>query len=229
MKLGSLTAVSLAQRGQTVTVSAGDSEADRQGRQGDQRQARARPAVLKGGKAMSDAHSTAQVQAATPAAPSPPVKFDDGGLPPAEQGGQRDDPEPLPRGRPGTGDRRARIRKHCSRPTARSSRSRTQRLPDPGRGPGGGDPRPPSPTWSACRRSPSGARPAGQPGVLISGPERDHGRYDYLQELLGELNAGGQEYEVVVVQPEFDSRGRPPTWTETKGPGRRSAPTSTAA
>ena len=40
--------------------------------------------------------------------------------------------------------------------------------------------------------------------VLSKGPSATTVKYDYLQELLGELNEGGQEYEVVVVQPEFD-------------------------
>jgi endonuclease/exonuclease/phosphatase family metal-dependent hydrolase len=42
------------------------------------------------------------------------------------------------------------------------------------------------------------------PEVLTKGPSATTVKYDYLQELLAELNAGGQEYEVVVVQPEFD-------------------------
>jgi endonuclease/exonuclease/phosphatase family metal-dependent hydrolase len=41
---------------------------------------------------------------------------------------------------------------------------------------------------------------------LITGPSATTVRYDYLQELLGELNAGAKQprYEVVVVQNEFD-------------------------
>lgn len=42
------------------------------------------------------------------------------------------------------------------------------------------------------------------PEVLTKGPSATTVKYDYLQELLGELNAEGQHYEVVVVQPEFD-------------------------
>jgi hypothetical protein len=40
--------------------------------------------------------------------------------------------------------------------------------------------------------------------VLTTGPSATTVRYDFLQELMDELNAGGTEYEVVVVQPEFD-------------------------
>lgn len=40
--------------------------------------------------------------------------------------------------------------------------------------------------------------------VLSKGPSASTVRYDYLQELLGELNNGKPTYEVVVVQPEFD-------------------------
>jgi endonuclease/exonuclease/phosphatase family metal-dependent hydrolase len=42
------------------------------------------------------------------------------------------------------------------------------------------------------------------PGVLTTGPSATTVKYDYLQELLGQLNAGGTKYEAVVVQPEFD-------------------------
>jgi endonuclease/exonuclease/phosphatase family metal-dependent hydrolase len=42
------------------------------------------------------------------------------------------------------------------------------------------------------------------PGVLTEGPSATTVKYDYLQELLDQLNAEGQRYEVVVVQPEFD-------------------------
>jgi endonuclease/exonuclease/phosphatase family metal-dependent hydrolase len=41
-------------------------------------------------------------------------------------------------------------------------------------------------------------------GVLSTGPSATTVRYDYLQELLDELNAEGTHYEVVVVQNEFD-------------------------
>jgi len=41
-------------------------------------------------------------------------------------------------------------------------------------------------------------------GVLATGPSATTVRYDYLQELMAELNAAGPEYEVVVVQNEFD-------------------------
>ena len=41
-------------------------------------------------------------------------------------------------------------------------------------------------------------------GVLTTGPSATTVRYDYLQELMAELNAAGQRYEVVVVQDEFD-------------------------
>jgi endonuclease/exonuclease/phosphatase family metal-dependent hydrolase len=41
-------------------------------------------------------------------------------------------------------------------------------------------------------------------GVLTGGPSATTVRYDYLQELMDELNAGGTEYEVVIVQNEFD-------------------------
>ncbi len=40
--------------------------------------------------------------------------------------------------------------------------------------------------------------------VLVKGPSATTVRYDYLQELLAELNKGKPTYEVVVVQPEFD-------------------------
>jgi endonuclease/exonuclease/phosphatase family metal-dependent hydrolase len=40
--------------------------------------------------------------------------------------------------------------------------------------------------------------------VLVTGPSATDVRYDYLQELLGHLNQHKQEYEVVVVQEEFD-------------------------
>ena len=40
--------------------------------------------------------------------------------------------------------------------------------------------------------------------VLTDGPSATTVRYDYLQELLGQLNQRKQEYEVVVVQEEFD-------------------------
>ena len=42
------------------------------------------------------------------------------------------------------------------------------------------------------------------PESSTTGPSATTVKYDYLQELMAELNAGGQEYEVVVVQPEFD-------------------------
>jgi endonuclease/exonuclease/phosphatase family metal-dependent hydrolase len=41
-------------------------------------------------------------------------------------------------------------------------------------------------------------------GVLTTGPSATTVRYDFLQELLDELNAEGTQYEVVVVQNEFD-------------------------
>jgi endonuclease/exonuclease/phosphatase family metal-dependent hydrolase len=40
--------------------------------------------------------------------------------------------------------------------------------------------------------------------VLSNGPSATTVRYDYLQELLGQLNAKKQEYEVVISQNEFD-------------------------
>jgi endonuclease/exonuclease/phosphatase family metal-dependent hydrolase len=40
--------------------------------------------------------------------------------------------------------------------------------------------------------------------VLATGPSATTVRYDYLQELLGQLNQRKQEYDVVVVQEEFD-------------------------
>ena len=40
--------------------------------------------------------------------------------------------------------------------------------------------------------------------VLAKGPSATTVRYDYLQELLDELNTGGERYHVVVVQNEFD-------------------------
>lgn len=40
--------------------------------------------------------------------------------------------------------------------------------------------------------------------VLSKGPSATTVRYDYLEELLAELNAGKPQYEVVVVQNEFD-------------------------
>jgi endonuclease/exonuclease/phosphatase family metal-dependent hydrolase len=40
--------------------------------------------------------------------------------------------------------------------------------------------------------------------VLTGEPTATTVRFDYLQELLGELNKGPDRYEVVVVQPEFD-------------------------
>jgi endonuclease/exonuclease/phosphatase family metal-dependent hydrolase len=40
--------------------------------------------------------------------------------------------------------------------------------------------------------------------VLTNGPSATTVRYDYLQELMDDLNASGTHYEVVVVQPEFD-------------------------
>jgi endonuclease/exonuclease/phosphatase family metal-dependent hydrolase len=42
------------------------------------------------------------------------------------------------------------------------------------------------------------------PGVLTTGPSATTVKYDYLQELLDQLNSGGTQYETVVVQPEFD-------------------------
>jgi endonuclease/exonuclease/phosphatase family metal-dependent hydrolase len=42
------------------------------------------------------------------------------------------------------------------------------------------------------------------PAVLVFGPSATTVRYDYLQDLLGHLNQRKQEYEVVVVQNEFD-------------------------
>lgn len=40
--------------------------------------------------------------------------------------------------------------------------------------------------------------------VLVTGPSATDVRYDYLEDLLGHLNQRKQEYEVVVVQEEFD-------------------------
>lgn len=40
--------------------------------------------------------------------------------------------------------------------------------------------------------------------VLSKGPSATTVRYDYLQELLAELNKGNLQYEVVIEQPEFD-------------------------
>jgi len=40
--------------------------------------------------------------------------------------------------------------------------------------------------------------------VLSKGPSATTVRYDYLHELLGELNKGKTQYEVVVTEPEFD-------------------------
>jgi hypothetical protein len=69
---------------------------------------------------------------------------------------------------------------------------------------------PRGPTWSGYRRSPCGA-PRAQPGALQTGPSATTVRYDFLQELLAELNQGNgkdgkgkPQYEVVVVQQEFD-------------------------
>jgi len=42
------------------------------------------------------------------------------------------------------------------------------------------------------------------PEFVTTGPTATTVKYDFLQELLGELNAESQQYEVVVVQPEFD-------------------------
>jgi endonuclease/exonuclease/phosphatase family metal-dependent hydrolase len=42
------------------------------------------------------------------------------------------------------------------------------------------------------------------PKVLEEGPSATTVKYDYLAELMAELNAGGTQYEVVVVEPEFD-------------------------
>ena len=79
-----------------------------------------------------------------------------------------------------------------------------QRLPDPGRGPGRGDP----------RREARPGRPAGGGALAHRAAEPDAGRdrdptattvrYDYLPELLAELNKGRTRYDVVVVQNEFD-------------------------
>jgi len=40
--------------------------------------------------------------------------------------------------------------------------------------------------------------------VLQTGPSATNVRFDYLQELLGQLNKGKTQYEVVVSEPEFD-------------------------
>ena len=71
------------------------------------------------------------------------------------------------------------------------ARSHRQRLPDPGQGPGPGDPRQRSPTWSGCRRSPSGApaRPA-WPRCSAANRPRPRSATTTCAELLDELNKG---------------------------------------
>ena len=86
----------------------------------------------------------------------------------------------------GAGDRRDDPGRTRPPPTAQILREVVaQQLPDPGQGPGAGDPRPRSPTWSACRRWRSGTTTPARP------PRRPPVRYDYLPELLDQLNKGG--------------------------------------
>ena len=104
------------------------------------------------------------------------------------QGRRRDDPQPLPRRRPDAGDRRdnpGRIRRR-QRPDPARSRPPTTSRPGPRAWPTRSSTR--SPTWSACRRWRSGA-----PRRSTRRPDRADAttvRYDYLPELLAELNKG---------------------------------------
>ena len=155
MKLGSLGPVSYTRNGVNVNVSSGAVNLTSKAAKRLNKKLGLDNA-LKG--TMSDSQSAVQVKAATPV--TPPATGQRGrNAQRAEQRRRRhDDPQPLPGRRPDPGDRRPEPASavRCRRSDPR--RSRTQRLPDPRGGPGRRDP-PRNPTWSACRRSPSGARP----------------------------------------------------------------------
>ena len=90
------------------------------------------------------------------------------GQPWPRRGRQHDDPQPLPRCRPGAGDRRSQPGSVRRRHRPDPARSHRQRLPDPGQGPGPGDPR----GEARPGRAPGGralAHRAAQPGT---GPQR---------------------------------------------------------
>ena len=116
------------------------------------------------------------------------------------------------------------------------ARSHRQQLPDPGQGPGRRRSSRRNPTWSACRRSRSGApaRPASNRCSTGATPTATTVRYDYLAELLAQLNKGKGKPQLPGrrLQDEFDfeapgrrerrRRRRPRT-------GRSPTPRSTAA
>jgi endonuclease/exonuclease/phosphatase family metal-dependent hydrolase len=201
MKLGSLAPISYTQSGSSVDVSSSSLKLtgtsakrlnDKLGLEN----------VLKSGDAISDAHSATQVKVA-PATPAPPVKIDDGGLPaqnttvdvmtrnlylgadltPAILAGT---PEAL-------FNAAGQILKeveHNDFPT-RAKGLAEEILTE-------------EPDLVGMQEVALWRTAPVNPNFLEDGPTATTVKYDYLQELLGELNAGGQRYEVVVVQPEFD-------------------------
>ena len=89
---------------------------------------------------------------------------------------------------------------------------RSDQLPGPRQGPGQGDPRKGTRTWSACRRSRCGATaPPSLGPVLINKPEATTVKYDFLQLLLDAAEQG---------QAALQGRRRPGR-VRLRGPGRR--------
>ena len=134
---------------------------------------------------------------------------------------QGDDPQRLPRRRPRSGDLGQRRRPPSPR---RPGRSSAKSPPTTSRSGPRASPRRSSRrnrTWSACRRSPSGgpARPSLEPLLGGSPPKATTVRYDYLAELLKQLNKGKERYRAAVVNPSSTSK-RPPTRTASPATAR---------
>ena len=218
MKLGTLGPVSYTRNGLTVNVSSGGVKLTAKAAKRLNKKLGLDNA-LKG--TMSDSQSAIQVKAATPATPQPPAKG--GETPKGHQRRRRhDDPQPLPGRRPGAGDRRRdpgslfnaagqilREVEHNDFPT-RAEGLAEEILTE-------------QPDLVGLQEVALWRTAPPNPGVLTAGPSATTVKYDYLQELLDQLNADGTHYEVVVVQPEFDLEA--PANTAWRVPN----PTSTAA
>lgn len=202
MKLGSLAGVSIALSGLDVDVSSnslkltGKAAKTLNGKLGlDQR--------FKAGDAISDAHSKAQLQAATPVAQQPAQKFDEGGLPAQNTTvdvmtrnlylGADLTPAILAGSQAEFIDATGKVLRDV---THNDFPTRVEGLAD--------EILEEKPDLVGLQEVALWRTAPVNPGVLVTGPSATTVRYDFLQELLDELNAGGTQYEVVVVQNEFD-------------------------
>ena len=108
-------------------------------------------------------------------------------------------------------------------PPAGSSHGRTQQFPGPLERPRRRDPHR-EPDLVGLQEVALWRTAPPNPGVLMTGPSATTVKYDYLQELLARLNADGQQYEVVVVQNEFDFEVPATTRSGTGTPPRHQRP-----